>query len=103
GGFMGPAEGGLYSARQETQHVRRLSTSGDSRELYELSVICQSGSQNVARPTGLEPVTFGSGGRRSIQLSYGRKTVDSLQSPIVKRSRQSHSQVAVVRRVVPPT
>jgi hypothetical protein len=57
----------------------------------------------MARPTGLEPVTFGSGGRRSIQLSYGRKTVDSLQSPIVKRSRQSHSQVAVVSRVVPTT
>src|SRR5438552_18132164 len=39
---------------------------------YELSVICQSAFQKLVRPTGFEPVAYGSGGRRSIQLSYGR-------------------------------
>jgi hypothetical protein len=44
----------------------------------QVSHLCHTALQKVARPKGLEPLTPGLEGRCSIQLSYGRDCMNYL-------------------------
>ena len=53
-------------------------------------------AEELVRPRGFEPLTFCSGGKRSIQLSYGRAFLHS----IAQSGAPAHAKIETVERPV---
>src|SRR5690606_32222856 len=79
---------------------------GQERKNASTPQITERLAFSVVRPRGFEPLTFGSGGRRSIQLSYGRAEMrweankPSSVSCLARRRRLAPTRPARRRRTI---